>query len=63
MSIYVTFFRGTAPFGALLIGYLGEALGPQWAVRLMALPTLATAAILIRKRRLLPLRLGEAVKR
>lgn len=57
MSIYVTMFRGTAPFGAFLIGYLGEYAGPQWAIRLMALPILATAAVLVAKHGLIPRRL------
>lgn len=54
MSIYVTMFRGMSPIGALLIGWLGDAVGPMWAVRLMALPLIATSVLLFRKRGLLP---------
>lgn len=61
MSIYVTLFRGTMPFGAFMIGYLGDYVGPQWAVRLMALPLFATLAVLIAKRRLIPRRLEEGM--
>ena len=59
MSIYVTMFRGMAPFGAFLIGYLGDAASPQWAIRLMALPLGITAAVLIWKRDVLPRGLEE----
>jgi len=45
------------PFGAFLIGYLGDLLNPQWAVRLMALPLIVTAAVLILNRRIIPRRL------
>lgn len=54
MSIYVTMFRGMAPIGAFLIGWLGDAIGPQRAVRLMALPLAGVAILLIRRRRLIP---------
>lgn len=54
MSIYVTMFRGTAPFGAFLIGYLGDAASPQWAIRLMAIPLAATTVILLIKRNAIP---------
>lgn len=54
MSIYVMMFRGMGPFGALLLGFLGEYYGPQFGMRLMALPVAATAAILVLKRHILP---------
>lgn len=62
MGIYVMMFRGTMPFGAFFIGWLGNLAGAQQAVRLMALPLIATAALLILKRRLIPrrLRLSES---
>jgi predicted MFS family arabinose efflux permease len=57
MGIYVMMFRGTMPFGAFLIGYLADLLNPQWAVRLMALPLIATTAVLVLNRRIIPRRL------
>lgn len=53
MSIYVTMFRGMAPIGAFLIGFLGDAMSPQWAVRLMALPLAGTAFLLFSRRHLI----------
>lgn len=54
MSVFVTAFRGMAPIGALLIGWLGDAMSPQWAIRLMAIPLAGTAALLISRRHLIP---------
>lgn len=54
MSIYVTAFRGMAPIGAFLIGWLGDAISPQWAIRLMAIPLVGTALLLAARRRLIP---------
>lgn len=54
MSIYVTAFRGMSPIGAMLIGWLGDAVSPQWAIRLMVLPLAGVAVLLIIKRRMIP---------
>jgi MFS family permease len=32
MALYTTVFVGCAPFGSLLVGWLGGALGPRWAL-------------------------------
>ena len=32
MALYMTTFVGCAPFGSLLVGWLGSALGPRWAL-------------------------------
>src|SRR5665213_592952 len=32
MALYMTVFVGCAPIGSLLVGWLGGALGPQWAL-------------------------------
>ncbi len=53
MSIYVTMFRGMSPIGALLIGYLGDAISPQWAIRLMAIPLAGTVVLLVARRHLI----------
>lgn len=54
MSIYVTAFRGMSPIGAFLIGILADLLSPQWAIRLMAIPLVATTVILLANRRHIP---------
>ncbi|MEK7541837.1 MAG: MFS transporter [Patescibacteria group bacterium] len=53
MSIFVTMFRGMSPVGAFLMGWLGDAVGPMWAVRLMAIPLVGTAVLLGARRRLI----------
>ena len=54
MSIYVLMFRGTAPIGSFLMGYLGEQFGTPAAVRIGAIITLAAALALIIHRRHIP---------
>lgn len=59
MSIYVVMLRGMFPFGAFLIGWLGDRIGAQAGLRLMALPVAVSAAALLASRRLIPRRLND----
>lgn len=54
MSIYGLFWRGTAPLGSFLMGTLGEAFGPGWAIRIGAILLLACAACVVFLRRRIP---------
>lgn len=54
MSIYVLMFRGTAPIGALLMGYVAQHFGSQLAIRWGSLVVLAIAAVLFMKSDTIP---------
>jgi len=45
MSLYITVFTGGAPFGSLLVGWVGGAVGPRWSLIFGGLISVATAVI------------------
>lgn len=61
MSIYVLMWRGTAPIGGFLMGYLGQRLGAPMAIRIGAVVVLLAAAVFILKRSHIPQPPGEGV--
>ncbi|TSC68645.1 MAG: permease [Parcubacteria group bacterium Gr01-1014_66] len=54
MSVYVLMFRGTAPIGAILIGYGGEMFGLEQVIRIGACVTLLVALFLFSQRHSIP---------
>jgi MFS family permease len=49
MALYSLTFFGFAPFGNLLIGFLGEKLGLGWAMTLFAICSLAFSQLVLLK--------------
>lgn len=45
MSIYMMIFLGTTPFGAPVIGWVAEALGPRWSLLMGGIPSMVIAAL------------------
>jgi MFS family permease len=48
MGIWAVAFLGTTPFGAPVMGWIGEHVGPRWALGLGGLTVLAVAAFSVR---------------
>ena len=48
MGIWAVAFLGTTPFGAPVMGWIGEQVGPRWALGLGGLTVLAVAAFSVR---------------
>src|SRR5690625_7162738 len=43
MSIYMMVILGTTPLGAPLVGWLGEQIGPRWAIPVGAIASISIA--------------------
>ncbi|TSC77392.1 MAG: permease [Parcubacteria group bacterium Gr01-1014_33] len=56
MSIYVLMWRGTAPIGSFLMGYMAEHFGAGWAIRAGSLVVLVAACAFFYCRAIIPLR-------
>ncbi len=56
MALYTTVFTGGAPFGSMLVGWIGSAAGPRWALvfggAICALAAVGCAFVYLRVRRI-----------